>query len=191
LLAVCCRFAEKLRSDVSGGAFVFAKLKSRYLSKRREIMDDLAIRLAESGDIAELAELRATLWPESSAQEHAAELQEIVAGRVPRILPMVVFVAIGGNRKIVGFLEVALRSHADGCDWTRPVGYVEGWFVSEKVRQRGIGAALLEAAENWARGQGCKEMASDTQIHNVTSQRVHEALGFEVAERAVLFRKAL
>jgi hypothetical protein len=35
------------------------------------------------------------------------------------------------------------------------------------------------------------EMASDTQIENVTSQRVHEALGFGLAERSVLYRKAL
>jgi hypothetical protein len=34
-------------------------------------------------------------------------------------------------------------------------------------------------------------MASDTTIDNLVSQRVHEALGFEVAERSVLYRKTL
>lgn len=154
-------------------------------------MDSVEIRMAEAGDVGELAGLRAALWPESSREEHAAELKEIVAGRVPGILPMVVLVAVQRDGKMVGFLEAGLRSHADGCDWTRPVGYVEGWFVNAEVRRRGIGAALLEAAEEWSRGQGCKEMASDTQAHNVTSQHVHEALGFEVAERAILYRKTL
>jgi len=151
----------------------------------------IEIRLARAEDVAQLAALRATLWPESSAAEHAAELQEIVAGRVPGVLPMVVLVAVTANAKLAGFLEVGLRSHADGCDWTRPVGYVEGWFVAVEMRRRGIGKALLQAAEEWARGQGCKEMASDTQMHNRTSQRVHEALGFEVTERAILYRKTL
>lgn len=154
-------------------------------------MNWVEIRMAQAADVEELAELRAALWPESSRVEHAAELKEIVAGRVPGILPMVVFVAVRRDRKMVGFLEAGLRSHADGCDRARPVGYVEGWFVSAEARRGGIGAALLEAAEEWARGQGCREMASDAQAHNVTSQEVHGALGFEVAERAILYRKTL
>jgi len=154
-------------------------------------MNGIKIRLARTEDIGELAGLRAALWPESSREEHAAELKGIIAGRVPGILPMVVFVAKEAGGQIVGFVEAGQRSHADGCDWTQPVGYVEGWFVSEGVRRRGVGAALLQAAEEWARAQGCKEMASDTQMYNVASQRVHEALGFEVAERAVLYRKGL
>jgi len=35
------------------------------------------------------------------------------------------------------------------------------------------------------------EMASDTWIDRVTSQRVHEALGFEVVDRSVHYRKSL
>jgi len=50
---------------------------------------------------------------------------------------------------------------------------------------------LLRAAEDWARSQGCIEMASDTAIDNQVSQRAHEALGFEVAERSVLYPKTL
>jgi len=38
------------------------------------------------------------------------------------------------NQSLVGFLEVGLRSHADGCDPAQPVGYVEGWFVAPDHR---------------------------------------------------------
>jgi len=34
-------------------------------------------------------------------------------------------------------------------------------------------------------------MASDAHIDNTLSLRAHESLGFEVVERAILFRKAL
>ena len=54
-----------------------------------------------------------------------------------------------------------------------------------------MGALLLAAAQDWARGQGCVEMASDTWIDNEESQRVHEALGFEVVDRCVHYRKPL
>jgi aminoglycoside 6'-N-acetyltransferase I len=154
-------------------------------------MADFQTRLAQLSDIPQLSQLREILWPDSSAEKHAAELAQILAGNIPSILPMVIFVAAAPDGALLGFLEVGLRSHADGCDWSHAVGYVEGWFVSENVRRLGIGAALLRAAEDWSRAQGCKEIASDTQIENVVSQRAHQALGFQIAERSVLFRKSL
>jgi aminoglycoside 6'-N-acetyltransferase I len=71
------------------------------------------------------------------------------------------------------------------------VGFLEGWYVAETHRRRGVGAALLRAAEDWAREQGCTEMASDTWLDNEGSQRAHEALGFEEVDRCVNYRKSL
>jgi aminoglycoside 6'-N-acetyltransferase I len=135
--------------------------------------------------------MRAALWPESSVEEHAKELQLILSSRFRGTMPLVIFVAQTSDGTLAGFLEAGLRSHADGCDESRAVGYVEGWYVRRELRQQGIGAELLRAAEGWVRSQGSKEMASDTQIDNVISQRAHEALGFEIAERSVLYRKRL
>jgi aminoglycoside 6'-N-acetyltransferase I len=92
---------------------------------------------------------------------------------------------------LTGFIEVGLRSHADGCDTAQPVGFIEGWFVHETSRKRGVGQSLLRAAEAWARGHGCREMASDTWIDHQLSQNVHLALGFEIVDRCVHFRKPL
>ena len=149
------------------------------------------MRLARPSDLQELARLLAALWPESPVEEHARELELILAGKAPGTLPLVIFVAEDKNGSLVGFLECGLRSHADSCNPSRPVGYVEGWYVVEGYRQRGIGKSLLAVAEEWARGQGCVEMASDAVIDNMLSQNVHQRLGFEVVERSVLFRKAL
>ena len=135
--------------------------------------------------------MRAALWPESSAEEHAQELELILSGRFHAVMPLVIFVAQASDGKLTGFLEVGLRSCADGCDASHAVGYVEGWYVKEEWRRQGIGVELLEAAEDWARSQGCVEMASDTAIDNLTSQRAHEAVGFKMVERSVLYRKAL
>jgi aminoglycoside 6'-N-acetyltransferase I len=138
-----------------------------------------------------VAALFHALWPEGPVEEHSRELEAILSGNPPGALPLVVFVAEANDKSLVGFLEVGLRSHADSCNPTRPVGYVEGWYVTDAHRNRGIGKQLLEAAEDWARSQGCTEMASDTQIDNELSQRVHQSLGYEIVERAILFRKAL
>jgi aminoglycoside 6'-N-acetyltransferase I len=71
------------------------------------------------------------------------------------------------------------------------VGYLEGWYVSPDWRRRGVGGRLIAAAEAWARRQGCREMASDTWIDNVDGQSAHEALGYEVVDRCVNYRKLL
>ena len=106
-------------------------------------------------------------------------------------MPLANFVAETADGRLFGFAEVDVRSHADGCNPTRPVGYLEGWYVAEEGRHRGIGRRLLSAAEDWARSNGCIEMASDTWIENELSQTCHEALGFEVVDRCVHYRKAL
>ena len=147
--------------------------------------------MAQLADCEQLARLRNLLWPESPVEEHAKELAAILRGKAPGTLPLVEMVWEGSDGALLGFIEVGLRSHADVCDPSHPVGYVEGWYVVDAHRREGIGAALLGAAEDWARAQKCKEMASDALLENEISQRAHEALGFEVVGRSVLYRKNL
>jgi aminoglycoside 6'-N-acetyltransferase I len=154
-------------------------------------VSDTRIRLAQLADRDQLLHMRQALWPKPSAEEHARELTLILEGKAPVTMPLIILVAEASDRIVAGFLEVDLRSHADGCNPLRPVGYIEGWYVAENYRHRGIGRKLLAAAEDWARSQGCVEIASDTWVDNEVSQRVHEALGYEVVDRCVHYRKTL
>ncbi len=151
----------------------------------------LQIRQARPADRDQLAQLREALWPKTTAAKHAAELEPILAGDTPGSMPLINFVAETPDGRLAGFAEVDLRSHADGCDPARPVGYLEGWYVAAEYRRSGAGRRLLAAAEDWARSHGCIEMASDTWIDNEISQSCHTALGFEVVDRCVHFRKDL
>lgn len=67
------------------------------------------------------------------------------------------FVAQDHDDSLIGFIEVSLRSHADGCDPSHPVGFIEGWYVKPVFRGRRIGAKLLREAERWAREACCHE----------------------------------
>ena len=154
-------------------------------------MAEIRVRLGVPSDGEQISRLCQELWPEASWEEHREEVIPILFGKPGATLPLVIFVAETSDGDLAGFLEVGLRSHADGCDTRHPVGFVEGWFVRENFRRRGFGAQLLSAAENWARSQGCVEMASDTWIDSSLSQRVHESLKFEVVDRCVHYRKAL
>jgi aminoglycoside 6'-N-acetyltransferase I len=133
--------------------------------------------------------LRRALWPESSPEEHAKELLGILDRQGFGTMPLTEFVAEESNGALVGFLKAGLRSHADGCDVSRAVGYVEGWYVVESHRKRGVGRKLMAAVEEWARSQGCLEMASDALLGNNVSELAHAALGFAVVDRCVFARR--
>ena len=149
------------------------------------------IRQAGPQDWFQLAVMRALLWPDASEHEHLAELEESQSSPGQPQFPVVALVSEDEHGALTGFLEVGLRSHADGCDTRRPVGFVEGWFVREEYRGKGVGKRLMQAAEEWARAHGCREMASDALIDNAASERAHTALGFEIVDRCIHFRKAL
>ena len=122
--------------------------------------------------------------------DHSEHLSRVFNGTAST-MPLVIFVAQGENDELLGFVEVGLRSHANGCDASRPVGFIEGWYVVDERRRRGIGRALVAAAEEWARTQGCTEMASDTTSDYELSEHAHQGLGYEVVDRCVNFRKSL
>jgi len=145
------------------------------------------IRRVERGDAAHWERMRQTLWP-SPPGEHAQEIASFFSG--DRSNPAEVLVAVDDSSRAVGFAEVSIRPYAEGCCSGR-VAYLEGWFVDEASRRKGVGAALLNAAEEWGRAQGCTELGSDTEICNLDSAAVHRALGFSEMERIICFRKTL
>ncbi|HEY0782204.1 MAG TPA: GNAT family N-acetyltransferase, partial [Thermoanaerobaculia bacterium] len=102
-------------------------------------MSDIRVRPAIPSDRAALSHLRHALWPNASVDEHATELASLLTGKWPGAMPLAIFVAETPARELVGFAEVDLRSHADGCDPQQPVGYLEGWFVAEGHRRTGVG----------------------------------------------------
>lgn len=130
--------------------------------------------------------MRCALWPEDTPEGH----QSGMAAWLARSDAVVIVAERLDGTGLAGFAEVGSRSHADGCD-TSPVAYLEGWYVDEDARRRGVGKALIRAAEEWARQQGYREFASDARLDDTTSHLAHRALGFIEVERAVLYRKLL
>lgn len=145
----------------------------------------MTVRPIQSGDYEEWQRMRQALWPEDTVDEMHAEMDEILADEL-----QVVFVVPRAGDGLCGFLEASLRTTAEGCE-TSPVGYIEGWYVDPDLRQQGYGAQLVQAAEDWAIQQGCREIASDCLVDNTVSLIAHTALGFQEVERLIHFRKAL
>jgi aminoglycoside 6'-N-acetyltransferase I len=146
------------------------------------------VRSVRSSDAATWAVLRGRLWPSAAAEGLAAEARAFLEGRsVPTITAA--FIAEEAEAP-VGFLELALRSFSDGCE-SMPVPHVEGWYVEASARGRGVGRALVQAAETWAQRHGFTELASDTEPWNEASLAAHLRCGFRETERLVKFCKQL
>ena len=127
---------------------------------------------ARPADAADWLRMREALWPSDAGQSHAAEVEQYFAGRLH--MP----------------LEVLIARDDSGCVTDR-VAYLEGWYVIPDARRYGVGRALVEAAEQWARRQGCTEFASDAVHDNDVSAAAHEALGFTETVQIRCFRKTL
>ena len=152
------------------------------------MIDSLKVRPAVPGDALALCEMRHALWPDGSAEEHQAELEDYFSGRGRASLTILVAEDAAGRP--VGFVELAIRPFAEGCTSDR-VAYLEGWYVDPNHRGRGIGRALIEAAESWARANGLIEFASDGYADNEAGAAAHRAVGFEEVAVIRCFRKQL
>ncbi|HVN15216.1 MAG TPA: GNAT family N-acetyltransferase [Anaerolineales bacterium] len=149
------------------------------------VKKQLNIRRATSADRADWLRMRQALWPEDDIETLELGMDSTLADPL-----MPVFVVERADGKLGGFLEASARKYADGA-LSSPVGYIEGWFVDEDLRGQGVGKALMQTAEDWARGLGMTEMGSDTWLDNEISIKAHLAAGYEEVERLVHFLKTL
>ena len=147
----------------------------------------MKLRPLELRDRRAWADMRAALWPEADAAELSHETVKHFAG-VKAAEEVWVSEEVTG--RLLGFLELSLRAYAEGCV-SSPVPYIEGWYVTAEARHLGVGRALVEAAENWARLRGYTEIASDALLQNDASHNAHRSLCFDEIERIVCYRKSL
>lgn len=146
------------------------------------------VRLAQGSDAPTWLQLRRALWPGGSEREHRQEIDRFFAGLARE--PLAVLLAEDGAGAALGFVELSIRANAEGCHTDR-VAYLEGWFVVPTARRHGVGRALIAAAEEWGRSQGCAEFASDGEPDNEASSIAHSAVGFTDVGLMRCFRKDL
>ena len=143
------------------------------------------IKRATAEDARVVAGLAIQMWKENTLEGLAEEFGNNISKGT-----YAVFLAMEDDDPI-GFAQCGLRNdYVEGTD-TSPVGYLEGIFVTEEYRNRGVAKDMLKVCQEWAKEQGCTEFASDCELVNEESLKFHLRLGFEEANRIICFTKKL
>jgi len=152
----------------------------------------MVIRPVQASDAAEWLRMRMALWPDSTPDKEAQEIAHFLAVPPRPVLPTLfaAFVCPRPDAGLCGLVEVSIHSTAPGCTTDR-IGYLEAWYVDPDWRGHDLGRRLAEAAEAWARSEGCHEMASDTTPDYPLSPHAHAHLGYEETSIPLHYRKLL
>jgi GNAT superfamily N-acetyltransferase len=144
--------------------------------------DGVKIRKARAGDAVRVAELSGQLGYPTAAKEMAERLKSVLKDR-----DAACFVAETKVQGVIGWVHVSTTPLIE----VAPRAEVNGLVVDETVRSKGAGWLLLEAAEKWAKKQGCKGMSVRS---NVLRERAHVFYlrhGYEHYKTQKSFRKTL
>jgi len=133
-------------------------------------MDTTPIRTATLDDAPALAALATHLGYPTTPQAMRERLARIVARD-----DYETFVAERDGR-VVGFAGVM---HGLSYNYDPPYARLLSLVVEPGERGRGTGAALVAAAERWARGQGAAQLHVTTALHRDGAHRFYERLGYE------------
>ena len=89
--------------------------------------------------------------------------------------------------KALGLIHVYIRAALE-----KPVeAYIQSLVVSQDARRMGVGAALNQAAENWAKDWGLKSIALHTQIHRADAVSFYTREGYAEITQSRMLRKTL
>jgi N-acetylglutamate synthase-like GNAT family acetyltransferase len=142
----------------------------------------LTIRQASSSDTAAVTRLCGQLgYPadEASVNERFHAIDEDPHHAV--------FVAEDEDGSVVGWIHVMPRQTL----LSSTVGELGGLVVDERGRRKGVGAALVAHAEEWALQSGYKELVVRSDTRRSESHSFYPALGFEVSKDQRVYRKSL
>lgn len=145
----------------------------------------ISIRKAAVEDAQKVASLATKMWKSHTMEELTEEFCDYISKE-----SSIIFLAMS-DESAVGFAQCGLRHDYVEGTTSRPVGYLEGIFVEEGYRKRGLARNLLEACQKWAEEQGCTEFASDCELDNEDSLKFHLKMGFKEANRIICFTKKL
>lgn len=143
------------------------------------------IKKAEKNDYLIIAKLANQLYSNHLLKDLEEEFKEYLSSNKTCIY------IYYQNNEPIAFAHCHLRYEYVEGTISNPVAYLEGIFVKENYRNKGIAQRLVTECEQWAKEQNCIEFASDCELENKASYNFHLKSGFKEANRIICFTKKL
>ncbi|NLK04448.1 MAG: GNAT family N-acetyltransferase [Clostridiales bacterium] len=139
-------------------------------------------------NVKECARLAYELWPETEYEELFDDFTDIISSDKAECF---LYYEDEASKEYIGFAQASIRfDYVEGSD-SSPVVYLEGIYVDENYRRRGVAQVLVKCVEDWGKDMGCSEIASDCVLDNYLSVDFHKGIGFKEANRLVCFIKSI
>jgi len=144
----------------------------------------ITYREFQESDFESLLQMGLKLWKDFSESELKKLLKEAPSWGTQKII-----MAKNSDDKNIGFAIFTIRKeYVEGAKQS-PTGYLEGIFEEADYRKKGIAKELVKLGEQWAKGNGCIQMGSDTWLNDTQSRKFHQSIGFWEEEEVVHFLK--
>lgn len=130
---------------------------------------DITIRAPEAVDMEALADLMTQLGYETRTSEMEMRMEAISANK-----NYATFVAVSGG-KVCGMIGTATRYT---YEHNSPSAAILALIVSETMRGRGVGEALIAAAENDLAKKNIRRLAVYTHFRRARAHEFYERLGY-------------
>ena len=140
------------------------------------------IRPMTDADADRAADLTTQLGYPVDAPTLRARLAEVRASDADEIL-----VATDAADVAIGWIHVARLALLEASD----LACINGLVVDEEHRSDGVGTALVEAAEAWARDHGATAIMVRSRSARVRAHRFYERIGYVEVKRSHVFTKSL
>lgn len=146
----------------------------------------ITIRPMEHHDAAEVAALSGELGYPAAPELMEERLVEIQTSSPHQ--PADILVAIDSSDDyVVGWVHVCVPLFLTG----NRSASIWGLVVASAHRGCGVGRILMEAAEKWAIGHGCKEMRLTSAVQRVEAHAFYDHLGYKVEKSQLVLARSL
>ncbi len=133
----------------------------------------MKIRRAKQSDIPDITPLVRELGYRCKESEIRERLS-----RISRKKDHVVFVCVGNDRKVIGWIHGFIRTILQD----RISVEIEGFVVTRRHRRNGVGSLLLQEMEKWAISRGISKISLGSNVKRKAAHRFYYKRGFHKAK---------